>query len=69
MDEPQMGAEVEDKNGKSLGNIDYVVRDTWSGDIRKFIVYKKPPEADLSFTVDDAAEITREKVKLNIAVE
>ena len=64
-----MGAAVEDKNGKSLGNIDYVVRDTWSGDIRKFIIYKKPPAADLSFSVDETDEVTQEKVKLNIAVE
>ena len=69
MTEPQMGAEVQDKNGKSVGSIDFIVRDMWSGDVRKFIIYKKPPEADLAFTPDDTAEVTQKTVTLNIAVD
>jgi hypothetical protein len=66
MTEPQIGAEVKDGNGKSLGTIDYVVRDTWSGDIRKYIVYRKPPEEDVSFTPEDVSEALDNLVKLNI---
>jgi sporulation protein YlmC with PRC-barrel domain len=68
MTEPKMGAEVIDLNGKSLGKIDYVVRDTWSGNVKKFMIYRKPPEEDLSFSPDDTSEITEDVVKLNITI-
>lgn len=69
MTEPQMGAKVQDRNGKILGIIDYMVRDTWSGDVRKYIVYRKPPETDISFTPNDISEITEKLVTLALAVE
>jgi len=68
MTERKMGAEVIDLNGKSLGKIDYVVRDTWSGNVKKFMIYRKPPEEDLSFSPDDTSEITEDVVKLNITI-
>jgi sporulation protein YlmC with PRC-barrel domain len=67
--EPQYGAEVIDKNGRKLGKISYLVRDTWDGGIKKFMIYRKPPEKDLTFSPEDASEITESTVKLNIAVE
>ena len=68
MIEPQMGTEVKDKNGKSLGTIDYIVRDTWSGDIRKFMIYREAPEADLSFSLEDVSEVKEDVVELAIEV-
>ncbi|MFC1947325.1 hypothetical protein ACFLXY_05335 [Chloroflexota bacterium] len=65
----QFGTEVQDKNGKRLGKIDYVIRDTWSGDIKKYIVYRKPPDEDISFSPDDISEITENAVKLNTVIE
>jgi sporulation protein YlmC with PRC-barrel domain len=67
--EPQYGAEVTDKNGRSLGTINYVVRDTWSGEIRKFMIYRKAPETDLVMTTEDIAEATENTVKLKVSVE
>jgi sporulation protein YlmC with PRC-barrel domain len=65
----QIDLEVVDKNGRSLGKIDYIIRDTWSGDIKKYIIYRKPPDKDLSFTPEDISETTESTVKLNIAVD
>jgi sporulation protein YlmC with PRC-barrel domain len=36
--EIEYGASVIDKNGKLLGTVNRVLRDTWTGDIRKFDV-------------------------------
>ncbi len=66
MAEPQIGDEVLDKNGKSLGKIDYLIRDTWSGDIKKYIIYQQLPDEDISFSPEDISEITDSNVVLNI---
>ena len=65
----QFGLEVVDKNGRSLGKIDYIIRDSWSGDIKKYILYRKPPDKDITFTPDDISEITESTITLNIVVE
>ena len=65
----QFGLEVVDKNGRSLGKIDYIVRDSWSGDIKKYIIYRKHPDKDLSFSPDDISETTESTVKLQIVIE
>ncbi|HEY94013.1 MAG TPA: hypothetical protein G4O15_03650 [Dehalococcoidia bacterium] len=65
----QFGLEVADKNGKSLGKIDYIVRDSWSGDIKKYIIYRKPPDKDLSFSPEDISEMTEKTVILNTVLE
>ena len=69
MEAQQIGAEVVDKNGRPLGKIDYIIRDTWSGDITKYIVYRKPPDTDLSFTPEDISETMDNTVKLNTVIE
>jgi sporulation protein YlmC with PRC-barrel domain len=65
----QFGTEVVDKNGKSLGKIDYIVRDTWSGDIKKYIIYRQRPDEDISFSPDDISETTESIIKLNLVIE
>ena len=64
----QFGTEVLDKNGRSLGKIDYVIRDTWSGDVKKYIIYRKPPDEDIAFSPDDISETTENTVILNIVI-
>ena len=64
----QFGTEVLDKNGRSLGKIDYVIRDTWSGDVKKYIIYTPPPDEDITFSPDDISEITENAVILNIVI-
>ncbi|UCC15917.1 MAG: hypothetical protein JSU58_05960 [Dehalococcoidales bacterium] len=65
----QFGLEVVDKNGRSLGKIDYIIRDSWSGDIKKYIIYRQRPDEDISFSPDDISEITESTIKLNTAIE
>ncbi|UCD08459.1 MAG: hypothetical protein JSU79_08875 [Dehalococcoidales bacterium] len=65
----QFGTEVLDKNGRRLGKIDYVVRDSWSGDVKKYIIYRQPPDKDVSFAPDDISETTESTVILKIEIE
>ena len=65
----QFGTEVLDKNGRRLGKIDYVILDTWSGDVKKYIVYRQPPDKDVSFAPDDISEIKESTIILNIVIE
>lgn len=65
----EYGALVEDKDSKVLGTIDYIVRDTWSGEQRKFMVRREAPQTDIFFTPQHIAEATEEKVKLNLSLD
>jgi len=67
--ELEFGAEVKDQNGKVLGTVNHLVRDTWTGEIRKFVVRRETPDNDLFLTPDDVLEVTKGKVKLNASAE
>lgn len=62
--EIKYGAEVSDSHGKVLGTIDYIVRDTYTGDIRKFKVNSDLMEADLFYSPEDIQESSATHVKL-----
>ena len=49
----EYGAEVFDRDGKRLGKIDYIIHDTWSGEVRKFKV--RESGRDLFFSPEDVA--------------
>ena len=63
------GAQVIDKNGKILGSVTHLARDGWSGEVKKFIVNRKPPDKDLFFTPDEVLESTDTRIKLKIAFD
>jgi len=63
------GAEVIDKNGKKLGTINKVIRDSWTGEISKFQVSTIKGDADLFISPEDVAEATGKEVKLKIAID
>jgi len=65
----EYGVLVEDKNNKVLGTVDYIVRDTWSGEQRKFMVHRDAPQNDIFFTPEHIAQTTEEKVKLNLSLD
>jgi len=67
--EIEYGAEVIDRNGKVLGTVDHLVRNTWSGEISKFMVCRKAPETDLFFSTEDVLEATKSKVKVNVSFD
>jgi len=65
--EIEMGCEVIDKNGKVLGTVDYIIRNSWTGEISKFMIRKKLPDKDLMFSPQDVLEATKSKIKVNIS--
>ncbi len=58
------GIQVVDKNGKVVGSVNHLARDGWSGEVKKFIVNRKPPDKDLFLTPDDVLEATENMIKL-----
>ena len=63
------GAEVIDKNGKKLGTVNKVIRDSWTGEISKFQVSTIKGDADLFISSEDVAEATAKEVKLKVAID
>lgn len=66
--EVEFGAKVIDRNGKVLGTIDHLMRNTWTGEITKFAVRRKAPDEDLFFSTKDVVEVTKTKVSLKISL-
>lgn len=62
--EIEYGAEVIDKNGKSLGTVDYIARDTYTGDIKKFKVSTDLADTDLFYSPEDVLESSVTQIKL-----
>jgi sporulation protein YlmC with PRC-barrel domain len=67
--EIEYGAEVKDKNGKVLGTVNKVIRDSWTGEISKFQVTTDPTEVGLFISPQNVAKATPKEVKLDIALE
>ncbi|MFW6150217.1 MAG: DUF2171 domain-containing protein [Chloroflexota bacterium] len=63
------GAKVVDKEGTALGTVDHVARDSWTGEIGKFIVRREAPAHDIFLEPKDVEEVSDEEVKLNKTVE
>lgn len=67
--EIEYGAEVTDRNGKVLGKVDHLMRNTWTGEMSKFMIRRKAPDKDLLFSVEDVLEATVSKIRLNISLD
>jgi hypothetical protein len=65
--EIKVGVQVTDKNGKVLGFVNHLARDGWSGELKKIIVNRSPPDKDLFFTLEDVLEATDNMIKLRFA--
>ena len=65
----EYGAVVTDKKGKTLGKVGYIIMDAWSGEPRKFMVRREEEDDAVFFTPGQVAEVTKDKVKLNITAE
>jgi len=63
----EYGAEVVDRDGKVLGTVGYVIRNTWTGEISKFMVRRESPKRDLLFSLQDVLEVAESKIKVNIS--
>lgn len=62
----ELGSLVVDKEGEILGTVDYVIRNSWTGAISKYIIYRRPPETDIAFTPEDILETNEDETKVNI---
>jgi len=65
----EYGAKVVDKNGKTLGTVDHIVLDTWTGEQRKFIVRRKEQDKDIFFSPEDIEVSKKAKVTLKVPAE
>ena len=67
--EIEYGALVLDKNDEPLGVVSHIVLDAWTGEPRKFVVRRETPETAFYFSPQHVAEVTKDRVKLNMAVD
>ena len=65
----EYGMPVVDKNNKSLGTVDHIVMDSWTGEPRKFVVRLEDEVSAVYFLPEQVAKTTKEKVQLNLALE
>ena len=63
------GAEVFDKNGRRLGTVDRVIRDTFTTEIKTFTVSTDITDAGLFFSPEEVQEATSTTVKLGVALD
>ena len=67
--EIEFGVTVADKNGTRLGTVDHMVRDSWSGDVRKFVVRQRELGNELFLSPEDVRKVTNKEINLNISIE
>jgi sporulation protein YlmC with PRC-barrel domain len=67
--EIEYGARVKDKNGKVLGKVNNVIRDSWTGEISKFQVTTNPTEAGYFIPPDKIDTATPKEIKLKVTLE
>jgi sporulation protein YlmC with PRC-barrel domain len=65
----EYGAKVKDKNGKLLGTVNNIIRDSWTGEISKFQVTTDPTEAGYFIPPDKIAKATPKEITLKVVQE
>jgi hypothetical protein len=66
--EIEYGAKVVDKDGRFIGTVDYRIRDSYTGALRKFRVKTELKDLEPFFSVADVLEATAETIKLKNAI-
>jgi sporulation protein YlmC with PRC-barrel domain len=67
--EIEYGATVLDKNGQNLGTVDYIIRDSWSGEVKKFVIHRHPEKNDLFLPPDHVQEADQDTVKMDLPLD
>ena len=62
--EIEFGSKVKDKNGKTVGTVNYIVNNTWTGEVSKFMVIREDNGDSLFFSVEDVIEATASTIKV-----
>lgn len=63
------GDTVVDKEGNDLGQIDRIINDTWTGEIKSVLIYRKAPEKDLIIHIQDIARVETGRVYLGVSLK
>ncbi len=63
------GVNVEDKNGNYIGQVNHVIRDSWTGNIKKFGIWNESFGKDWLVSPDNIQKMTEEKIILSIATD
>jgi sporulation protein YlmC with PRC-barrel domain len=63
----EYGTEVIDREGNALGTIDRVIRDSWTGEIRKFSVNQDAPGNELMFSPEEILVQDENKIKIDVS--
>jgi len=63
------GTEVEDKFGNYVGQVNHVIRDTWTGGVRKFGVWHPQYEKDVLVSPEEIREFKDGKIVLAVSLE
>jgi hypothetical protein len=64
----QFGAKVFDKNNQLIGTVDYPVKNSLTGEVKKIKVKTESEDEDLMFTMDEVESNTPEEVRLKVAL-
>jgi sporulation protein YlmC with PRC-barrel domain len=67
--EIEYGARVKDKNGKVLGKVNNIIRDSWTGEISKFQVTTDPTEVGFFIPPNKIAKATPKEITLKVTLE
>ena len=65
--EIEYGSEVIDRDGKTLGTVDYVIRNSWTGEISKFRVRRDSSGSELMFSPEEILESAETKIKVDVS--
>jgi hypothetical protein len=65
----EYGTQVVGRNGNVLGTIDYVIRDSWTGEINKFTVRRGSSDKDVMFSPHNVLEATESEIKVDISLD
>jgi len=65
----EYGAEVMDRDDKVLGTVAHVMRNSWTGEISKFMVRRKAPDRELFLSPEEVLEVTNSGIRLNISYD
>jgi len=63
----EYGTRVIDSQDKVVGEVDFVIRNSWSGEISKFVVRDKSPLDGYIVTTEDVLEETDHGIKLKVS--
>lgn len=61
---PEFGATVIDNEGNTLGQINYIINDTWTGELKSILIRKEHPRKDIVIPATDIAQVGEGKVYL-----